>query len=117
MENYKGKIMKKLFILIVISVAWLSSCSPRRTEIFKGELQLNEAEKHGQVLFMQNCQKCHPNGEGGLGPALNTNPAPKMIKALQIRKGLGVMPSFKEHELSKEEVKHISLFLKALKHN
>jgi mono/diheme cytochrome c family protein len=66
---------------------------------------------------MAHCQKCHPGGEGGLGPALNSNPAPQFIYRFQMRHGLGVMPAFKKDEISKRDLKDISKYLKAWKHH
>jgi mono/diheme cytochrome c family protein len=66
---------------------------------------------------MTYCNKCHPAGEAGLGPAINTNPAPRFIKAFQIRHGLGTMPSFTKEEINKQDVRDITKYLKALRHN
>jgi mono/diheme cytochrome c family protein len=65
---------------------------------------------------MMHCQKCHPGGEGGLGPAINPNPAPGFIKRFQMRHGLGVMPGFNKNEISKKDLKDISKYMKAWKH-
>jgi mono/diheme cytochrome c family protein len=48
----------------------------------------------GEVVFMQRCHKCHPHGEAGLGPAINGKPLPGWLMRIQIRHGLGMMPSF-----------------------
>jgi mono/diheme cytochrome c family protein len=64
---------------------------------------------------MANCQKCHPSGESGLGPSLNSSPAPSFLKRYQMRHGLGVMPSFSKKELSKNDLHDISRFLHAWK--
>ena len=70
---------------------------------------------NGERMYMANCQKCHPNGEGGLTLAINSNPAPGFVKRFQMRHGLGVMPSFKRDEISKTDLKDISKYLAALK--
>jgi mono/diheme cytochrome c family protein len=70
---------------------------------------------NGEKVYMANCQKCHPAGEGGLGPAINPNPAPQFIKRFQMRHGLGTMPSFKREEISKDDLRDISKYLRAWK--
>ena len=75
----------------------------------------NKQVAHGEQLYMIHCQKCHPAGEGGLGPAINSNPAPGFIKRFQMRHGLGVMPGFSKEELSRQDLKDISKYLKAWK--
>jgi mono/diheme cytochrome c family protein len=71
--------------------------------------------KNGQVLYMEHCQKCHPLGEAGLAPAINSNPAPGFLKRFQVRHGLGVMPSFKEEQITTKELMDLSEYLKAMK--
>jgi mono/diheme cytochrome c family protein len=61
------------------------------------------------------CQKCHPAGEAGLGPALNANPAPQFIKRFQVRHGLGVMPAFAKDQISESDLKSVSAYMKAWK--
>jgi mono/diheme cytochrome c family protein len=70
---------------------------------------------NGEKAFMKHCDKCHPGGEAGLGPAVNSNPAPQFIKRFQMRHGLGVMPSFTGEEISKSDLQDISKYLKALR--
>lgn len=103
-----------LFFCVWVSV---SSCSSRRSEPVKGKLfePSGASVKNGEVKFMQHCQKCHPSGEAGLGPAINSNPAPQFVKRFQMRHGLGVMPSFTREEISKEDLRDISKYLKKLK--
>jgi mono/diheme cytochrome c family protein len=102
------------FMLPVI----LFSCMSRKSEPVAGKsfTPANEHIRNGEQKFNMYCQKCHPGGEGGLGPALNSNPAPGFIKRFQVRHGLGVMPSFKKNEIAKQDVKDIAKYLKALKH-
>jgi mono/diheme cytochrome c family protein len=56
--------------------------------------------------------KCHPAGEAGLGPAINSNPAPQFIKRFQVRHGLGVMPCFDNEEISAADLRDISKYLR-----
>ena len=94
------------------------SCASRKSAPITGKefLATNERILNGEKIFMAHCQKCHPGGEGGLAPAVNSNPAPQFIKRFQMRHGLGVMPSFKKDEISKNDLRDISKYLKALKH-
>jgi mono/diheme cytochrome c family protein len=114
--------MKKIFTLFAIAMCFLligfiSSCVARKGEPLtqRNFVAKNERVAHGERVFMANCEKCHPGAEGGLGPAINANPAPQLIKRFQMRHGLGVMPSFKRIEISKEDLHDISKFLRAWK--
>lgn len=106
--------MRRLIIPFMLIVFF--SCNARRTEPIEGALDTSDPEvKKGQELFVMHCHKCHPHGEAGVGPALNINPAPKFIKAFQVRHGLGLMPPFKKDEISEKELDAILLYLKKLK--
>jgi mono/diheme cytochrome c family protein len=65
------------------------------------------------MLFEQHCSKCHPGGEAGLGPSLNEKPLPVFLMKLQVRKGLGAMPSFDERELGDRELSDLMDFVVA----
>lgn len=92
-----------------------ASCSTRRSLPIAGPLTLNDHEQAGQKVFMQHCQRCHPHGEAGLGPAIN--PAPSFGKRFQIRHGLGAMPSFGEELISDQELDNVIAYLEVLKKN
>lgn len=113
------KINKTVIIILSIVVSCVMySCALRKSEPIVGKTFTvkNMQIQHGQELYMKHCQKCHPGGEGGLGPAINPNPAPGFVKKMQVRIGLGVMPSFNHQEIAKEDLKDIGKYLKALKH-
>lgn len=101
----------------ILTTALLSQCAMRKSEPIQGELfqPTNERVVNGEKVYMAHCQKCHPGGEAGLGPSINANPAPQFIKRFQMRHGLGVMPGFKKDEISKDDLRDISKFLKAWK--
>jgi mono/diheme cytochrome c family protein len=61
------------------------------------------------------CNKCHPGGEAGLGPALNNKPLPKFLMHLQVRKGLGAMPSFSEKKIPDGDLDDLLEYVKALR--
>ncbi|HEU4633141.1 MAG TPA: cytochrome c [Flavisolibacter sp.] len=115
MKNY-GIVLIIMVTMISVSV-FIVSCVARKSEPVKQKLFIPESKQvtNGEMVFMAHCQKCHPGGEGGLGPAINSNPAPQFIKRFQMRHGLGVMPSFKSDEISKKDLHDVSKFLKAWK--
>ena len=98
-------------------ITMVASCLVRKAEPLtqKTFVPGNQKIANGERLFMAYCDKCHPGGEGGLGPAINSNPAPQFIKRFQMRHGLGVMPAFKKQELSKKDLHDISRYLHAWK--
>jgi mono/diheme cytochrome c family protein len=105
-----------LVIAAAALLAFAGGCSARRGEPFKGPFVASDAVvEHGRVVFMEHCHKCHPGGEAGLGPAINDKPLPEFLMKIQIRTGLGAMPSFKEHELSSEDADAVIRYLKALR--
>ena len=108
---------KLLWGLAVGAMVSAFSCASRRSEPIKQKIFSSTEERvlNGEKVYMIHCQKCHPSGEAGLGPALNSNPAPQFIKRFQVRHGLGVMPSFKKDEISAKELKDISKYLRAWK--
>jgi mono/diheme cytochrome c family protein len=107
----------KTVIVYIISLILLLSCSSRRMPPVAAARTKGEKISNGQQKYMQYCQKCHPAGEAGLGPALSNNPAPGFVKRFQVRHGLGVMPSFKKDVISKRDVKDIMRYLRAVKHD
>ena len=106
------------FFLAIASLMVISSCALRRSEPIKGIAFHAEDTRvrNGEIVYMDKCQKCHPGGEGGLGPGINPLPVPSFIKQFQIRHGLGVMPAFKKDEISKQDLKDITRYLHAWKH-
>ena len=113
--------MKRFWIIVVIMLTTASlsilSCKIRRSEPISGSEFTAETTEitNGEIVYMAKCQRCHPAGEGGLGPAINSNPAPSFLKRFQVRHGLGTMPSFKRDEISKKDLHDITNYLKAWK--
>jgi mono/diheme cytochrome c family protein len=105
----------KALTLLLISVTIMVNCSTRKSLPLEGPLTLNENEQKGEKVFMENCQRCHPHGEAGLGPAIN--PAPSFGKRFQIRHGAGAMPSFDEKQISEQELDDVLAYMKVLKKN
>ncbi|HEY9363138.1 MAG TPA: cytochrome c [Chitinophagaceae bacterium] len=116
MKKTSALFLRVTIIMILFSFT-LASCSVRRTQPITQQefVPANNRILNGQKVFMANCNKCHPGGEGGLGPSVNGNIAPQFVKRFQMRHGLGVMPSFKKDEISKSDLRDISKFLHAWK--
>jgi mono/diheme cytochrome c family protein len=106
-----------LSIFITFSGVQFLSCSSRKSEPVKEKEFSSDKSSviNGEKVFMIYCHKCHPAGEAGLGPAINSNPAPQFVKRFQMRHGIGVMPSFTRKEISKADLRDISQYLKAWK--
>jgi mono/diheme cytochrome c family protein len=109
--------MKFLRILsIVLAVSAFASCSSRKIEKDMAGVEDPQLAA-GRVVFKYNCQKCHPNGEAGVGPALNSLHLPKFLIRAKVRSRattlwLGRMPSFKKHEISKKELRDLVAYVK-----
>ena len=102
--------------LIVLSL--LAGCSGRRSEPLRGAVDISDSRvAHGQVIYMNRCDKCHPGGDAGLGPALNNKPLPGFMVEFQARHGMGAMPAFTDEEVTKPELDDVVAYLKALRRN
>ena len=103
--------------LIVISLL-AGGCSGRRSEPLRGAVDTSDPKvAHGQVIYMNRCDKCHPGGDAGLGPALNNKPLPGFMVKFQARHGMGAMPAFTDEEVTKPELDDVVAYLKALRRN
>jgi mono/diheme cytochrome c family protein len=80
---------------VAAAIGVASACGTTRLgETGAGVPEMTDAARRGEVVFMQRCHKCHPDGEAGLGPGINGKPLPGWLMHVQIRNGLGMMPSF-----------------------
>jgi mono/diheme cytochrome c family protein len=103
-------------LMCAVLVALPAGChSVRRGEPIVGPMQLNSKEESGRIVFEQRCHQCHPYGEAGLGPALNNKPAPVFLMKTQVRLGLGAMPRFDEHVISKQQLDDLMAYVMALR--
>ena len=99
-------------LLLVIGLA----CGPaQRGEPHGPPISTVVTETHGKQLFQRFCYKCHPNGEAGLGPALNNKAMPEFAVEAQIRKGVGAMPAFGHHVISDADVRAIADYVTELR--
>jgi mono/diheme cytochrome c family protein len=104
-------------LLVIVAIVCVACGTARRRPPLGPALALSEEAATGQVAFMEKCDRCHPGGEAGLGPALSDKPFPDFLKRFQVRKGLGTMPHFSQQELSDPELDAILEYLKALRQN
>ena len=100
-----------------VAVLLCVSCgSARRSEPIKGAFATNDPRvEHGRQVWMMKCDRCHPGGEAGLGPATNDKPLPEFLIATQIRTGLGAMPAFTKQEMSDSDVAAVIAYMKAIR--
>ena len=105
------------FALLICSLLLLAACgSARRGEpITRSPVVSDPQIEQGQIVFMQNCHKCHPGGEAGLAPAINNKPLPEFLMRFQVRHGLGTMPSFTEEEITDMQLDNLMRYLKELR--
>lgn len=66
--------------------------------------QMTPRQQVGERMFMRNCYQCHPGGNAGLAPSLNTKPLTHSMIKLQVRQGGGAMPSFGPEKISDPEL-------------
>lgn len=100
------------------------SCgTARRSEPIMGPLPaLSEKVETGRMVFNDKCNKCHPGGEGGMGPMINNVYLPEFMLKFRVRSQgfalwVGKMPSFKKHEISRRELDALTAYLKVLRKN
>lgn len=102
-----------LVVMNVLVALSLPGCSHRASLPISGLQSLSEDEAVGERVFMENCQRCHPQGEAGLGPSIHW--APSFAKRFQVRHGAGAMPAFDNNHLSEKELDQLISYLKARK--
>jgi mono/diheme cytochrome c family protein len=101
-------------VLAALAFAQTGCRSARRSDPIVGPLISSDPQVHrGHLLFQQHCYKCHPDGEGGLGPALNDKVLPASLIAIQVRRGLGSMPAFHKSDISPIELEAIVRYILA----
>ena len=100
--------------LLLLSLSYCGTAR-RGTPLYAPLTVENAAVANGETVYMTSCQKCHPGGAAGLGPAINDKPLPGFLLRFQVRNGLGVMPAFKEDVISDEQLDDLVAYLKALR--
>jgi mono/diheme cytochrome c family protein len=101
----------------IVSVLLLTACaSGRRGVPLVGPIELSADAQAGKVVFMRQCNQCHPGGEAATGPAINNKSIPRPVMTLQIRQGvLGIMPKFSAKELSDKQLDSLLDYLEVLR--
>lgn len=103
---------------VAVCLLCAAGCSGRRSEPLRGQLDISDIKvARGQKVYMERCDKCHPGGDAGLGPALNNKPFPGFLIAFQARHGLGAMPAFTEEEIPGPDLDAVTAYLTALRRN
>lgn len=102
---------------VAVALTLMAGCgSARRSPPVVEPLPLETVELHqGYEAFQRHCHACHPGGEAGLGPALNSKPLPRYMLRLQVRRGLGTMPAFPEEIISDQELDDLLDYLLTLR--
>jgi mono/diheme cytochrome c family protein len=101
--------------IILICIILISGCNAQRMPPAESaQKDLSEDAVKGQMVFMEYCQKCHPGGSSGLGPSIINKPLPGFMIKLQVRTGMGVMPSFNKNILDKKELDDLVEYIQAL---
>jgi mono/diheme cytochrome c family protein len=102
---------------VVAALLFAGGCgvgTARRTSL-SGAAAPSPSVARGELVFMAQCQSCHPGGEAGLGPALNNRALPAFAIRYQVRRGLGAMPAFSRAELPEADLDALIAYLKALR--
>jgi mono/diheme cytochrome c family protein len=109
--------MKRVLAMLVAPLALFSlACGDeRKSEPLSGPIQLSPEEQRGQKVFMRNCNECHPGGEGGLGPPLNSIALPEPAIKTKVREKTGNMPSFSETALPPDDLDKLVDYLETLR--
>jgi len=81
-----------------------------------GPLVITEpAQDRGRLVFMQDCYKCHPGGEAGIGPSLNDKRLTSVMTRYRVRHGASGMPAFGRSRLSDGQLDDVMAYLTALR--
>jgi len=108
--------MKSVLVGAIVYLLVTGCASARRSEPISGPLPDMSAEVvSGRLLFQRNCNACHVHGEAGLGPAINDKPLPAFMIRMQVRNGLGAMPSFPDKDLASTDLDRIIAYLETLR--
>lgn len=107
---------KRALLSVVLLASALAGCGrERNSEIFVGPITLNAQQQRGELVFFRNCNECHPQGESGLGPALNDKELPGWFIKNQVRRPILIMPAFSEAQISDEDLDALVEYLKVVR--
>lgn len=106
------------YLMLAVGLIAAIGCTARRSEPLRGSLDVSDYRvARGQKVYMDRCDKCHPGGDAGLGPAINNKPLPGFMVEFQARHGMGAMPAFTEEEIPRPDLDAVTAYLKALRRN
>jgi mono/diheme cytochrome c family protein len=109
-------------VILAFAVIMIAACgTQRRMDVYKPGNE-DQAITLGRTVYKTHCDKCHPNGEAGVGLPLNNIYLPGFVTRYRVRSRsmllwLGKMPAFKQHEISKEEMDNLIAYLKHMHHS
>jgi mono/diheme cytochrome c family protein len=112
----------KSFLIALSLIFFATACNHRQMEPVMRPISLNQQQQRGQVIYMQHCQPCHPQGEGAAGWPLLQIPVPGVAYRFRIRDrafalGLGKMPAFKRDKISRAEMDDLVSYIKRMRKN
>jgi len=108
--------MRLILILTVLSLVMIAGCAAQRGEPISKPLTIASPElARGEQAYKFYCDKCHPGGEQGLGPALSNKPLPGFLIKTQVRAGVGAMPAFSKKLLTDEQLDTVVIYLETLR--
>lgn len=109
--------MRWAWLALAVAAAPLVACGSARRSAPLGTapLVLSAEERHGQRVFMEHCNQCHPGGDAGLAPALNNKPVPAEAIRVQVRRGFGRMPAFGEELIDERALDALVSYMFALR--
>ena len=109
------KITAAILILCCVLFAMACGTAKRGTPHYVPVATTKEAVAKGEIVYNTYCQKCHPGGATGIGPALNNKPLPGAAIRFQVRHGVGMMPAFKDDVISDNEMDNMIAYMKAMR--
>lgn len=110
------RLLRRLFVLAALALA--AGCVARRTEPLAPPLEFTDPKLvRGREVFYAQCHYCHPHGAAGLGPAIVNKPLPSFMIKLQVRHGLGAMPSIKDDRVPDTDLDALVAYIKEVHAN
>lgn len=106
--------MSRSFMLLAALVA-VSACWSRNSEPLVGPTELDPQQQRGELVFHQQCNECHPQGQAGLGPSLNDKTLPGAVIRHQIRHPVAWMPEFSESDLPDDDLHALVEYMKVIR--
>ncbi|HEU4411417.1 MAG TPA: cytochrome c [Polyangiaceae bacterium] len=102
--------------LPLAALALIGCGGVRASEPVVGPTPLGPEARRGQLVFMRRCNSCHPQGEAGLGMAINDKPLPGTLIKAKVR-GLvpGDMPKFGENDIADDDLDALAHYLKTIR--